>query len=94
MAGTSSANGTGVGIGIPTVTSFKGQNGTGIVWICDLANGLKAFRAVPNEGGLLERIPLPPTGPVNKFLRPAFGDGRVYVANTNGSVLCLGNQRQ
>lgn len=33
-AGSSLVNGAGrVGIGIPTITSYKGQPGTGIVWV-------------------------------------------------------------
>jgi hypothetical protein len=79
-------------MGVPTITSYGEKKGTGIVWLCDLANGLKAFRAVPTKDGVLERIPIPATGPVNKFLRPAFGNGRVYVANTNRTVICLGTQ--
>jgi iron transport multicopper oxidase len=41
--------------------------------------------------GILTLIPLPPTGGLNKFQRPAFGDGRLYVSDTNGNVICLGS---
>lgn len=36
-------------------------------------------------------ISIPPTGGLNKFQRPAFGDGRLYVSDTNGNVICLGS---
>jgi iron transport multicopper oxidase len=79
-----------VGIGVPTVTTYKGQEGTGILWISDPQSGLLAFDAVPVKG-VLQPIPLPPTGGLNKFLRPAFGDGRLYVSDTRGNIICLGS---
>ncbi|KAM3075142.1 hypothetical protein ACMFMF_005823 [Clarireedia jacksonii] len=79
-----------VGIGIPTVTTYKGQAGTGILWVSDPNAGLKAFNAVP-VNGILTPISLPPTGGLNKFQRPAFGNGRLYVSDTNGNVICLGS---
>lgn len=91
LVGQSAASGAGrVGIGIPTVTTYKGQAGTGILWISDPQAGLLAFNAVPKDG-VLTPIPLPPTGGLNKFLRPAFGDGRLYVSDSNGHVICLGS---
>lgn len=91
LAGQSSTNGAGrVGIGIPTLTSYKGQAGTGILWIADPSAGLQAFQAVPVNGKLVP-IPIPPTGGLNKFIRPAFGDGRVYVSDSSGNVICLGS---
>jgi iron transport multicopper oxidase len=80
-----------VGIGIPTVTTYKGQPGTGILWVGDPNLGLQAFNAVPDASGTLTPITLPPTNGLNKFQRPAFGDGRVYVSDTNGNVYCLGS---
>lgn len=68
-----------VGVGVPTITSYKGQAGTGILWITDVDGGLNAYNAVPNQDGVLARIQLPPTNGLNKFQRPAFGDGRLYV---------------
>ncbi|KAJ8066890.1 hypothetical protein OCU04_004276 [Sclerotinia nivalis] len=77
-------------LGIPTTTTYKGQAGTGILWISDPNAGLKAYNAVP-VNGILTPISLPPTGGLNKFQRPAFGDGRLYVSDTNGNVICLGS---
>lgn len=76
--------------GIPTTTSYKGQAGTGILWIADPNAGLQAFNAVP-VNGVLTPLSLPPTGGLNKFQRPAFGDGRLYVSDVNGNVICLGS---
>ncbi|TVY75584.1 WSC domain-containing protein [Lachnellula suecica] len=90
-AGNTATNGAGrVGIGVPTVTSYKGQAGTGILWIPDPNVGLQAFKAVP-VNGVLEAIPLTATGGLNKFQRPAFGDGRLYATDVNGNVICLGS---
>jgi iron transport multicopper oxidase len=92
LVGQTKTNGAGrVGIGIPTITSYQGQAGTGILWVTDPSNGLQAFNAVPDNTGTLTPIPLPATGGLNKFQRPAFGDGRVYVSDVNGHVYCLGS---
>lgn len=80
-----------VGIGVPTITTYKGQAGTGILWVTDPNVGLQAWNAVPDNTGTLVPIPLPATGGLNKFQRPAFGDGRLYVSDTNGHVICLGS---
>ena len=56
----------------------QGQPGSGIVWVTDVDAGLKAYYAVPDANGNLIKINLPPTGGINKFQRPAFGDGRLY----------------
>ncbi|KAI4172140.1 MAG: hypothetical protein LQ348_006819, partial [Seirophora lacunosa] len=80
-----------VGVGVPTVTSYKGQPGTGIVWVTDVDGGLKAYKAVPDAAGNLVRINIPPTGGLNKFQRPAFGDGRLYVTDANARVICMGS---
>ena len=76
--------------GIPTITTYKGQPGTGILWVSDPASGLQAFNAVP-VNGVLTQIPIPATGGLNKFQRPAFGDARLYTSDTNGNVICLGS---
>ena len=68
-----------------------GQPGTGIVWVTDVEAGLKAYKAIPDSDGNLVRINIPPTGGLNKFLRPAFGDGRVYVTDNKARVICLGS---
>ncbi|KAF3924542.1 hypothetical protein ABW21_db0206237 [Orbilia brochopaga] len=85
-----SANAISGRIGPPTITSYRGQGGTGIVWVADNNAGLVAFKAVP-ENGVLVQLSTPPTGGLNKFQRPAFGDGTVYVTNSNGKVMCLGS---
>ncbi|KAI4261331.1 MAG: hypothetical protein L6R42_003465 [Xanthoria sp. 1 TBL-2021] len=79
-----------VGVGTPTVTTYKGQSGTGIVWVTDVDAGLKAYKAVPDASGNLIRINIPPTGGLNKFQRPAFGDGRLYVTAVS-RVICMGS---
>lgn len=38
----------------------------------------------------MTQIPIPPTGPIQKYQRAAFGDGRVYVAGNN-VITCLGS---
>ncbi|KAL8719693.1 MAG: hypothetical protein Q9225_003325 [Loekoesia sp. 1 TL-2023] len=80
-----------VGVGVPTVTTYKGQPGTGIVWVTDVDGGLKAYKAVPDASGNLVRINIPPTGSLNKFQRPAFGDGRLYVTDNNARLICMGS---
>lgn len=91
LVGQTASSGAGrVGIGIPTVTTYKGQADTGILWISDPQQGLQAFNAVP-KNGVLVPINLPPTGGLNKFLRPVFGDGRLYVSDTKGAIICLGS---
>lgn len=80
-----------VGVGVPTVTTYKGQPGTGIVWVTDVDAGLKAYRAVPDTSGVLVRINIPPTGGLNKFQRPGFGDGRLYVTDSNARLICMGS---
>ncbi|KAH0556915.1 hypothetical protein GP486_005298 [Trichoglossum hirsutum] len=80
-----------VGVGVPTVTTNKGQPGTGILWVTDVDGGLRAYHAVPDPSGTLVKINLPATGGLNKFQRPAFGDGRLYVTDNNAHVICLGS---
>lgn len=79
-----------VGVGVPTVTSLNGQIGSGILWMTDPDAGLRAWYAVP-QNGILQTIPMPQISGANKFQRPAFGDGRVYVTDSNGIVYCLGS---
>jgi WSC domain len=79
-----------VGVGVPTITSLNGEPGTAILWMCDPDAGLRAWFAVPNEG-VMTGIPLPQVGGLNKFQRPAFGNGKVYVTDANGNLYCLGS---
>ncbi|KAF4632806.1 hypothetical protein G7Y89_g5318 [Cudoniella acicularis] len=79
-----------VGVGVPTITSLNGEPGTAILWMSDPDAGLRAWFAVP-ENGVLQSIPLPQVGGANKFQRPAFGNGKVYVTDANGILYCLGS---
>jgi hypothetical protein len=79
-----------VGSGVPTVTSNKGQAGTGILWMTDPDAGLRAWYAVP-QNGVMKRINLPAVNGLNKFQRPVFGDSRLYVTDANGVLYCLGS---
>lgn len=56
----------------------------------DVNTGLKAFRAVPDADGVLQPINLPATPGINKFQRPVFGDGRVFVT-ANNKIIALGS---
>lgn len=78
------------GVGAATVTSFKGQAGTGILWSTDPTGGLRAWNAVPVNGAL-KSIPLPKTAGMWKFQRPVFGDGKLYVSDASGTVYCMGS---
>ena len=90
--GHTAANSAGrVGVGIPTVTSYQGKEGTGILWMCDPDAGLRAWHAVPGPDGLLQPITIPQVNGLNKFQRPAFGDTRLYVTDAQGTIYCLGS---
>jgi hypothetical protein len=79
------------GAGLPTVTSYQGQPGTGIVWATDVQVGLRAFKAVPVNGTLVE-LPLPKVEGAVKFGRPVFGDGMVFVVDSLGRLIALGKK--
>lgn len=83
------ANSHGVGVGIPTVTSNQGKPGSGIVWITEPKKGLLAFKAVPENGTLVE-LKLPKVEGAYKYGRAVFGDGRVYVVDGQGRLIALG----
>lgn len=74
-----------VGIGAPTITTYKGQAGTAILWLVDPAAGLRAYYAVPQNGKMV-KIPTPPTNTVAKFQRPVFGNGRYYLTSASGDI--------
>ena len=80
-----------VGTGIPTITTYQGKAGTAILWMCDPDAGLRAWYAVPNSDGTMKRINLPQVNGLNKFQRPAFGDTRLYVTDSQGTIYCLGS---
>ena len=67
-----------VGVGPPTITTYKGQPGTGIMWQVDPDAGIRAYNAVPVNGNMT-MIPLPASPAVSKYQRPAFGNGRYYL---------------
>ncbi|EOO00796.1 putative wsc domain-containing protein [Phaeoacremonium minimum UCRPA7] len=90
LAGKTATNSAGrAGVGQPTVTSYNGIAGTGILWVTDVNSGLLAFKAVPNSAGVLEAITLPATPGINKYQRPVFGSGKVFVTASN-KIYCLG----
>lgn len=92
LAGQSTENSAGrVGVGIPTVTTNDGKEGTAILWMCDPDAGLRAWYAVPGPDGKLKTINLPQVNGLNKFQRPVFGDTRLYVTDPNGGLYCLGS---
>jgi hypothetical protein len=75
-----------VGTGPATVTTYKGESGTGILWIVDPDAGLRAYNAVPVDG-VMTKINLPASPSVSKFQRPAFGNGRYYISTSDGQIL-------
>ena len=77
-----------VSVGPATITTLKGQPGTGILWIVD-TNGVRAYNAVPVNGKMVKiNLPAMP-GPL-KFQRPAFGNGRYYMTTASGAILGFG----
>ena len=91
FAGKTAENSAGrVGPGIPTITTNKGRPGTAIMWSTDPDAGLRAWYAVPKPDQTMQRINLPQIAGINKFQRPAFGDGKVYTTDANGVLYCLG----
>ena len=78
------------GVGPPVITTYQGQPGTAILWVCDPANRIRAYSAVP-QNGVMTRLTLPAAPAVNKFQRPAFGNGRYYLASNNGAIYVCSN---
>jgi hypothetical protein len=74
-----------VGVGPATITTLKGQPGTGILWILDPDAGVRAYNAVPVNGQMI-RIPLASSPSVSKYQRVVFGNGRYYLTTTAGTV--------
>jgi hypothetical protein len=79
-----------VGVGPATITTYKGQTGTGILWIVDPDAGIRAYYAVP-VNGKMTKINLPATPAVSKFSRVIFGDGRYYITTNSGGILGFGS---
>jgi iron transport multicopper oxidase len=69
--------------GSPTVTSFNGKAGTGVVWMADVNIGLVAYQAVPVNGVLQPLTLAANTGRLQKNQRAVFGNGRIYTSQTN-----------
>ena len=59
-----------VGVGIPTITTYQGKEGTAILWMCDPDAGLRAWYAVPGADGFLKSIQLPQASTPLTFLSP------------------------
>jgi WSC domain len=78
------------GVGPPTITSYKGQQGTAILWSLDPDAGVRAYNAVP-VNGQMTRIPLNSASSVAKYQRVVFGDGRYYLITTAGTVVGYGS---
>jgi hypothetical protein len=79
------------GVGHPTITTYKGQPGTAILWSLDPDAGVRAYNAVPVNGQNLTRIPLSSAPSVAKYQRVVFGDGRYYLTTTAGTVVGYGS---
>jgi iron transport multicopper oxidase len=80
-----------VGVGTPVITTNNGEPGTAILWVTDVDAGLRAYYAVPQPNGSMLKINMPSTPSINKYQRPAFGDGRLYLSTSDGHIICLGS---
>ena len=80
-----------LGVGHGTTTSLNGQEGTGLLWVTDVRGyNLRVYDAVP-KGGTLNMIASFNIPDVNKFTRPVFGDGVMYLGNLRGIVYAFGS---
>ncbi|KAG6230812.1 hypothetical protein E4U34_007648 [Claviceps purpurea] len=80
-----------LGVSHGTTTSLNGQDGTGLLWISDVQGlGLRVYDAVPKAGSLnmIQSFNIPG---VNKFARPVFGNGIVYVGTNQGYLYGFGS---
>ena len=81
--------------GSPSVTSTGRSPGTGLVWVVystgpsGAYGTLNAYDAVPVHG-VLKLVRSWPIGTVSEFSNVTTNDGRVYVGNKLGQVLCFG----
>ncbi|KAJ2904000.1 hypothetical protein MKZ38_009055 [Zalerion maritima] len=64
------------------VTSRGGRDGTGVVWVSDIS-GLRAYRAIPENGKLI-KIGLPPMPAPAKFQLPVFGNNVYFIMTNEG----------
>ncbi|KAG6007584.1 hypothetical protein E4U21_005782 [Claviceps maximensis] len=91
VAETSETNAYILGVSHGTTTSLNGQEGTGLLWISDVQGlGLRVYDAVPKAGTLnmIQSFSIPG---VNKFARPVFGNGIVYVGTNQGYLYGFGS---
>ncbi|KAK6582207.1 hypothetical protein PZA11_004615 [Diplocarpon coronariae] len=80
-----------LGVGHGTTTSLNGQAGTGLVWTSDVrGDNLRIYNAVPQNGLLTMTNSFNVDG-ITKFTRPVFGDGRVYLGTTKGTLYGFGS---
>ncbi|KAJ3302916.1 hypothetical protein HDU76_005446, partial [Blyttiomyces sp. JEL0837] len=82
------------GVGSPQTTSLNGAPGTGLVWFMDFSGTLFAYAAVPNADGTMNLVysdSLNGNYPYNKFTSPAIGNGKVYVASSDGRLVIYGS---
>ncbi|OZJ06053.1 hypothetical protein BZG36_01167 [Bifiguratus adelaidae] len=78
--------------GSPQITSVNGQSAS--LWYTDVGGFLYVYDAVPVKGilpmirswNLTAKHPQP----VNKFVRPAIGNGHVYIATSDARVIGFG----
>ncbi|KAJ3097714.1 hypothetical protein HDU97_004598, partial [Phlyctochytrium planicorne] len=79
--------------GSPIVTSLNGQDDTGLVWVADYSGTLTAFHAVPQGGNMVVAFSDSLEGlyPIEKFVRPAFHKGKVYVVSSSGRLYAYGS---
>lgn len=88
----------GFGVSHGATTSLKGQPGTGLFWIADTDNAvaekhhLRIYETVPtgNDGTVLRLLKSFNTPGINKFSRPQFGDGTMYIGTNTGFVYGYG----
>ena len=80
-----------LGVGHGTVTSLDGQPGTGLVWTSDVEGyNLRIYNAVPSNG-LLTLVNAFNVPGITKFTRPVFGNARVYLGTTAGTLYGFGS---
>ncbi len=91
VATTAETNAYILGVSHGTTTSLNGQPGTGLFWVTDVQGlGLRIYNAVP-QGGTMNMINSFSIPGVNKFTRPVFGDGLVYIGTNQGYVYAYGS---
>ncbi|KAJ6258342.1 hypothetical protein Dda_6382 [Drechslerella dactyloides] len=74
-----------VGTGIPTITSMGGAPGSAILWLTDVDNGLRAWKAVPNADGAPINLPLTSNIAISSFKGLIISPG-IYFHASNSSV--------